>query len=72
MTQLSAAQYDKLERAIQTGGRIALFRRGTEYVVVPKALRLRDNREWIEALHPTTGEALTFSIDEVDRIEEIA
>jgi hypothetical protein len=71
MAQLSHAQYDRLERAITDGRRIAVYRRGTEYVVIPLQLRLLGGREAIEARHPTTGERLTLYIDELDAIEVV-
>ena len=71
MAQLTHAQYDALERAVMDGSRIAVYRRGTEYVVVPTGLRLTGGREALEAMHPTTGESLTLYIDEVDSIEVV-
>ena len=71
MAQLTHDQYDALERAITNGVRIAVWRRGTEYIVVPQRLRLDDGREAIEAMHPTTGHALTLYVDEVDAIEVV-
>jgi hypothetical protein len=71
MAQLTHDQYDALERAITTGARIAVMRRGTEYIVVPQRLRLADGREAIEAMHPTTGHELTIYVDEVDAIEVV-
>lgn len=71
MAQLTHAQYDALERAVTNGSRIAVHRRGTEYIVVPLALRLRDGRESIEARNPTTGDAMTLVLDELDAIEVV-
>ena len=71
MAQLTHDQYDALERAIVNGVRIAVRRRGTEFIVVPRRLRLNDGREAIEATHPTTGHELTLYIDEVDAIEVV-
>jgi hypothetical protein len=71
MAQLTHEQYDALERAITNGSRIAVYRRGTEYVVVPQRLRVADGREAVEATHPTTGDAITLYIDEVDSIEVV-
>lgn len=71
MAQLTHEQYDRLEHAILVGWRIALYRRGTEYVVVPEALRLRDGRECIEARNPTTGDRLTIFVDELDSFEVV-
>ena len=71
MAQLTHDQYDALESAITNGIRIAVWRRGTEYIVVPRRLRLADGREAIEAMHPTTGHELTLYVDEVDAIEVV-
>ena len=71
MADLTHTQYDQLERAILNGSRIAVYRRGTEYVVVPQRLRVEGGREAVEALHPTTGERITLYIDEVDTIEVV-
>ena len=67
--QLTVKQYDALERAITDGRRISIFRRGTEFLVIPERLVLRNRRECIEARHPTTGDHLTLWIDEADAVE---
>lgn len=71
MAQLTTTQYDALERAITDGRRIAVYRRGTEYVVIPTRLRLTGGREALEALHPTTGEHLTLYLDDLESIEVV-
>ena len=71
MAQLTHTQYDALERAVAEGQRIAVYRRGTEYVVVPTQLRMVSGREAIDAIHPTTGDHLRLFIDEVDSIEVV-
>ncbi|MFL5578282.1 MAG: hypothetical protein ACJ79S_20200 [Gemmatimonadaceae bacterium] len=71
MAQLTTTQYDALERAITDGRRIAVYRRGTEYVVIPTRLRMLRGREAIEAAHPTTGEHLTLYLDDVESIEVV-
>jgi hypothetical protein len=71
MAELTHLQYDALERAITDGRRIAVYRRGTEYVVVPTRLHLVGGRESISALHPTTGDTITLFIDEVDSIDVV-
>jgi hypothetical protein len=71
MAQLTHAQYEALERAIVDGRRIAIYRRGTEFVVVPHRLRLVGGRERVESVHPTTGEPIEFFIDDVERIEVV-
>jgi hypothetical protein len=71
MTEWNHKQYDLLERAILNGKRIAAYRRGTEYVVVPTRLRMISGREAVEARHPTTGDAITLYLDEMDSFEVV-
>ena len=71
MAELTTTQYDALERAITDGRRIVVYRRGTEYVVVPTRLRTTSGREALEAVHPTTGEHLTLYLDEIDSVEVV-
>lgn len=70
MAELTHEQYDMLERAIADGRRIAIYRRGTEYMVIPIRMRL-SAREAVEAMHPTTGEHLTLYIDEIEGFEVV-
>jgi len=69
MAQLTVAEYDALETAIRDRARIAVRRRGSEFVVVPERLVLRGRREAIEARHPNTGHLLILWMDEADTIE---
>ncbi len=69
MAQLRPAEYDALERAIRDGQRVVIQRRGTEYAVIPRALRLQGGRELIEAAHPSTGDRLLLWVDEIDSVE---
>ncbi len=71
MTEWTHKQYDVLERAILGGKRIAAYRRGTEYVVVPTRLRMISGREAVEATHPTTGDQITLYLDEMDSFEVV-
>jgi hypothetical protein len=73
MATLTTAQYDALERAITDGRRLAV-RRGNgrgEVVVVPRALRLVNGRERIDATHPTTGDRLELYVDEIETFEVV-
>lgn len=72
VTQLTAAQYDALERAIADRRRLSVWRRGTEFIVVVDRLRVTGGREALEAHHPTTGDGLTLYIDELEGIEVVA
>ena len=68
MAQLTHEQYDALERAITDKRRIAVMRRGTEYVVVPSQLAIERGREAIHAWHPS-GSVMTFYLDELESFE---
>jgi hypothetical protein len=68
---LTPTQYDALERAILDGRRIAVRRRGSEFIVIPMSIGARAGRETIEARHPTTGERLTLVIEDVEGIEVV-
>ncbi|HUQ20545.1 MAG TPA: hypothetical protein VM099_13100 [Gemmatimonadaceae bacterium] len=71
MRQLTHRQYDAIEGAIIHGRRLSVYRRGTEYVVVPKRLRMDGSREAIDSIHPTTGEEITIYLDEMDNVEVV-
>lgn len=71
MPPLTHAQYDVLERAILTGRRVAIVRRGAELVVLPQRLRVVTGREALNAQHPSTGDALTVFLDEIDTVEPV-
>jgi hypothetical protein len=67
----SVADYDMLERAIVDGSRLAIRRRGSEFLVIPVRLRLVNGREVIHARHPSTGHQFELFIDELDSIERV-
>lgn len=71
MASLSHRDYDALERAILVGQRIAVRRRGTEYVVVPSELHMRSGREAMEARNPSTGDSITLFLDDIESIEVV-
>jgi hypothetical protein len=64
-------QYDRIERAVTRGQRLIVYRRGTEYVVIPLSLTSRNGREVIDARNPTTGDRLALFIDELDSVEVV-
>lgn len=70
--ELTNAQWDALERAIVKGSRISVYRRGTEFVIVPLAIRMVDGREAIAARNPKTGDDLELFVDEIERIEVVS
>ena len=69
--QLSTTQYNLLERAITERRRIAVLRRGSEYVILPERLRLRAGRETIETVQPSTGDRMIIYLDEIDSFEVV-
>ena len=71
MGELTVKQYDALERAIVDASRVAILRRGTEFLVIPERLVSQDGHEVIVARHPTTGARMTLRLDEVDRMEVV-
>ena len=70
MAQLTHEQYDSLERAIIDKRRVAIMRRGTEYVIVPSRLMVERGREAIQARHPG-GNVMLFYLDELESIEVV-
>lgn len=71
MRQLRPHQYDALERAIVDGRRVVIGKRGSEHIVIPLRIVTSGSRESLEVRHPTTGEQMSFWLDEVDRLEVV-
>jgi hypothetical protein len=57
---------DALERAVRERRRVALSRRGTEYVVVAEELDVQSRDETLRARLPMTGEVLSFRLRDLD------
>src|SRR2546426_12290876 len=57
---------DALERAVRERRRVALRRRGTEYVVVAERLNTLARDEALEGRLPMTGEVLAFPLRELE------
>ncbi len=68
---LTVLEYDTLEHAITNGTRLALRRRGSEFLVIPERLRMANGREVIHARHPSTGHFFELFVDELDSIEVV-
>lgn len=64
---LTPEALDALERAVREHRRVALRRRGTEYVVVAERLETSSRDELLEGRLPMTGEVLTFPLRELER-----
>ncbi len=62
-------RYDQLERAARDGRRVALSRRGNEYVVVALAVRTAGSKEVLRGRLPMTGEELEFPLEEIDSLD---
>lgn len=63
---LTPAALDALERAVRERRRVALTRRGTEYVVVAERLETADRDEVLEGRLPMTGEVLAFRLRDLE------
>lgn len=57
---------DALERAVRERRRVALRRRGTEYVVWAERLKTVAREEALEGRLPMTGEILAFPLRELE------
>jgi transcriptional antiterminator Rof (Rho-off) len=62
---------DQLERAARDRLRVALTRRGTEYVVTALRLTTVDRRDALIGRLPMTGEEITLRLDEVDSFQVV-
>ena len=62
---------DQLERAARGGLRVALTRRGTEYVVVAVRVSSEDQHEILIGWLPMTGEEVTFRLDEIESFQVV-
>jgi len=62
---------DQLEHAARRGLRVALSRRGTEYVVIALRVTSVGRHESLIGRLPMTGEELTFRLDDLDSLQVI-
>jgi uncharacterized protein with PhoU and TrkA domain len=62
---------DQLEHAARNGLRVALSRRGTEYIVVALRVTSVDQHEALIGRLPMTGENLTFRLGDIDSFQVI-
>jgi hypothetical protein len=62
---------DQLERAARDRLRVALTRRGSEYVVTALRLTTVDRRDALVGRLPMTGEEITLRLDEVDGFQVV-
>ncbi len=62
---------DQLERAIRDGRRVALNRRGTEYIVIAMRLTTAANREAFVGRLPMTGEEMVFVLADLEGFQVV-
>jgi uncharacterized protein with PhoU and TrkA domain len=67
----TAERMDQLESAARRGQRVALMRRGTEYIVVAVRVTSAGRGDALIGYLPMTGEELTFRLDEIDTMQVI-
>jgi len=60
---------DQLEHAARNARRVALMRRGTEFIVVALRVATEGRHEVLVGRLPMTGEELTFNLDEIDAMQ---
>lgn len=65
-SKLTPDALDALERAVRERRRVALRRRGTEYVVVAERLDTLGRDEALQGRLPMTGELLAFRLHELE------
>jgi len=62
---------DQLERAARQGLRVALSRRGTEYIVTALRVTSVGRHEAFIGRLPMTGEELTFHLNDIESFQVI-
>ena len=62
---------DQLERAIRDGRRVAVDRRGTEYIVLAVRLTTVANKEAFVGRLPMTGEEMVFVLGELEAFQVV-
>ena len=62
---------DQLENAARRGQRVALSRRGTEYVVVAIRVGTEERHDVLVGRLPMTGEELSFRLDQIDTFQVV-
>lgn len=67
----TAQRMDQLESAARRGLRVALDRRGTEYIVVALRVTSVDQHDALIARLPMTGEELIFLLDDISSFQVI-
>lgn len=63
---------DQLESAVRQGRRVALSRRGTEYIVIAVRMTSAGNRDALVGRLPMTGEEMVFVLEDVEAMQVLA
>lgn len=63
---------EQLERAARLGSRVALMRRGTEYIVLARRIQQIRGKETLIGYLPMTGEELRFELNDLDEFQVLA
>jgi hypothetical protein len=67
----TADRMDQLESAARRGQRVALSRRGTEYIVVALRVTTEEQHDVLVGRLPMTGEDLSFRLDQIDSFQVV-
>jgi hypothetical protein len=62
---------DQLERAARDGRRVAIVRRGTEYVVFARRVESKNSQERLVGILPMTGDEIVFELTQVEGFQVI-
>jgi len=62
---------DQLERAARDGHRVAITRRGTEYVVFARRIETNASGERFIGVLPMTGDEMVFDLAQVEGFQVI-
>ncbi|MEO8637249.1 MAG: hypothetical protein ABI587_18385 [Gemmatimonadales bacterium] len=62
---------DQLERAVRDGRRVALTRRGTEYIVLAVRLTTVASKEAVVGRLPMTGEEMVFVLGDLESFQVV-
>jgi hypothetical protein len=67
----TADRMEQLESAARRSQRVALSRRGTEYVVVAMRVTTEGRHDVLIGRLPMTGEELSFRLDQIDSFQVV-
>ncbi|MEO8199547.1 MAG: hypothetical protein ABI679_03400 [Gemmatimonadota bacterium] len=68
----TAQRMDLLERAVRENRRVAIHRRGTEFIVTAVRIASVKQKDALVGRLPMTGEELTFVLDDLDGFQVVS